>query len=151
MAPLIASLFAQGFSILGNAVLAKGQEAIEEKLGVSLDKTAPLELRRLEVEHEEFLVEAAVRQKELELQDVANARNLGIELSKSSSVLNQNIMPVLALLTIALSMIILITSTENDVKMAATSFITMVLGYFFGSSKGSKDKQEQLYKLQGDQ
>ena len=62
MAPIIATLMAQGLSLLGNAVLAKGQEAIEEKLGVKLDSTSNLDLKRLEMQHEEWLINAAIKE-----------------------------------------------------------------------------------------
>lgn len=68
MAPLIASLFANGLSMLGNAVLQKGQQVVEEKLGVRLDTATPADLRRLEIEHEEWLVNAAIQQREQELE-----------------------------------------------------------------------------------
>jgi len=149
MAPIIASLLANGLGILGNAVLSKGKEVVEEKLGVSIDDAVRSEegmfkLKQLELQHEEFLLSAAMEQDKLFFEDTKSARILGIELSKSTSWLNQNIMPILALITVFGSSALLWLSTESDVKMAAVSFITMVLGYFFGSSKGSKDKQELL-------
>lgn len=152
MTPLLATLFSSGLSILGNAVLAKGKEIVEDKLGVSLEKSVASEegvikLKQLEVEHEQFLLNLAIKEKELDYADTANARDLGKELSKSNSFLNQNIMPILALITVVGSSLLLWFSDQNDVKMAAVSFITMVLGFFFGSSQGSKDKQEQLHKL----
>jgi len=147
MLPIVATLASQGLSLLANAVMAKGQDVIEEKLGISLDSAPPEALRQAEFEHEEFLLNAAIKQMEMELADVQGARTLGVELSKSTSFLNQNIMPILALLTVGGSAAILLTSAQGDVRMAASSFITMVLGYFFGSSKGSKDKQELLSKL----
>ena len=152
MAPLVASLISSGMNLLGNAVLAKGKDVIEEKLGVDLDKAVQSEeglfkLKQLELDHEEFLVTSSIDEAKVYLQDVQGARTLGIELAKSTSWLNQNIMPVLALLTVSGSTWLLWFGNSADVKMAATSFITMVLGYFFGSSKGSKDKQEQLYRV----
>lgn len=68
---LVAGLVQKGLSILANAVMAKGQQVIEDKLGVKLDKEIQspeglLTLKRLEIEHEEFLVNASIREKELE-------------------------------------------------------------------------------------
>lgn len=155
MAPLIASLISSGLGILGNAVLAKGKDVVEEKLGIDIESAlgtpeGKIRLRELEIEHEEYLLDQALESERMYFQDTESARTLGIELSKSDSYLNQNIMPILALLTVIGSSLILWYATENDVKMAAVSFITMVLGYFFGSSKGSKDKQEALYKIHGE-
>ena len=153
MAPILAALASQGLSLLGSAVLAKGKDFIEDKLGVSLEQEVATEegllrLRQLEFQHEEFLLRQAIESDKMYFEDTKSARSLGVELSKSTSWLNQNIMPLLALYVVTVSSYLLWFSGENDVKMAAVSFITMVLGYFFGSSKGSKDKQEQLYKVQ---
>ena len=153
MAPILAALASQGLSLLGSAVLAKGKDFIEDKLGVSLEQEVATEegllrLRQLEFQHEEFLLQQAIESDKMYFEDTKSARSLGVELSKSTSWLNQNIMPLLALYVVTVSSYLLWFSGENDVKMAAVSFITMVLGYFFGSSKGSKDKQEQLYKVQ---
>lgn len=155
MAPLLAALAAKGFTLLTDAIMVKGKDVIEDKLGVSLEASIQseeglLKLKQLEADHTEFLLSQSLESDKLYFQDTASARNLGIALSQSTSWLNQNIMPILALLTVIGSSSLLTISTESDVKMAAVSFITMVLGYFFGSSKGSKDKQEQLYKIQGE-
>ena len=149
MAPIIATLLAQGLGILGNAVIAKGKDVIEEKLGISLEDSVKTEeglitLKKLEIEHEQFLIDSAITETKLYVEDTKSARSLGIALSQSTSWLNQNIMPVLALVTVFGGAWMLVGETSNEVKMAATSFITMVLGYFFGSSKGSKDKQQLL-------
>ena len=155
MDPILATLAAKGLSLLGSAVLAKGKDFIEDKLGVSLEESVAseeglLKLKALEMQHEEFLLQQAMESDKLYFEDTKSARSLGVELSKSTSWLNQNIMPLLALYVVTVSSYLLWFSGENDVKMAAVSFITMVLGYFFGSSKGSKDKQEQLYKMKGE-
>jgi hypothetical protein len=161
MLPIVATLLTQGLSVLGNAVLAKGQKEIEERLGISLEDSVQTEegkikLRQLEFEHEEFLITAAQKEREHELEsnkiylaDTASARNLGIELSKSTSFLNQNIMPILALITVFGGAVILFISEEAEIRMAAVSMMTMVLAYFFGSSQGSKDKQEHIRRLEG--
>lgn len=74
MAPLIAQLLASGVSLLGNALASKGKEVVEEKLGVSLpDLNKPVsqeklsELRQLEMDHEEKLLEFAIRRETLDL------------------------------------------------------------------------------------
>lgn len=155
MDPILATLAAKGLSLIGSAVLAKGKDFIEDKLGVSLEDSVSseeglLRLKALEMQHEEFLLQQAMESDKLYFEDTKSARALGVELSKSTSWLNANIMPLLAIGTISISSYLLWFSTETDVKMAAVSFITMVLGYFFGSSSGSKDKQEQLYKMKGE-
>jgi len=154
LAPLVTMLAQQGLTLLGNAVLAKGQDVIESKLGVSLNNTPPEVLKKLEQEHEQMLLDFALEQQKLELEtnklflaDTTSARTLGIELSKADGFLNQNVMPLLAFTTIFGGTSILLTNESADVRMAVVSMMTMVLGYFFGSSKGSKDKQELLHKM----
>ena len=154
MLPIVALLAERGLSMLGNAILAKGKEKVEEIIGTKIPETSAgftpevtAELRNLEMMHEEKLLELSIEESRIYLEDTKDARNLGVELSKSTSWLNQNVMPILALGTVGASAGMLWLSNSADVKMAATSFITMVLGYFFGSSKGSKDKQELLNKL----
>lgn len=98
MAPIVASLLAQGLSLLGNAVLSKGQDVVEQKLGIKLDGLKPEQMRRLEVEHEEWLVEAGIRQREQELQ-FAQAQEAGISARWSADMLSdswlsKNIRPV---------------------------------------------------------
>jgi len=152
MVPILASLAAQGLSILAGAVMAKGKDVIEDKLGINIEEAMTSEeglykLKQLEVEHQEFLIDSAMQETAMYIEDTKSARQLGIELSKSDSWLNQNIMPFLALVTIFGGAWILIDSANSEVRMAAVSMMTMVLGYFFGSSKGSKDKQELLSQL----
>jgi 4-hydroxybenzoate polyprenyltransferase len=36
---------------------------------------------------------------------------------------------------------------DGDVKTAAVSFITLILGYFYGSSRGSADKTDTLNSI----
>lgn len=154
MLPIVALLAEQGLSMLGNAILNKGKEKVEEIIGTKIPETpagltpeVAAKLRELEFKHEEALLAVSLEEQKLYVEDTKDARHLGIELSKSSSWLNQNIMPLLAIFTIVCSGGLLWFSNAADVKMAATSFITMVLGYFFGSSKGSKDKQELLNRV----
>lgn len=75
MLPLVAALLSEGLSILGNAVMAKGKNVIEEKLGITLPTgESPLTaeqisiLRQAEMKHEEWLQEIVVRQRAQELE-----------------------------------------------------------------------------------
>lgn len=72
MAPLLAALAKFGLPILANAIAAKGKDVIEEKLGVDIGKLigseeGRIQLKQLEMQHEEFLVNAALREKEMNL------------------------------------------------------------------------------------
>lgn len=75
MAPLVAQLIKSGVSLLGGALASKGKEFVEEKLGVTLpDLDKPVsqeklaELRQLEMDHEEKLLEFAIRRETLDLE-----------------------------------------------------------------------------------
>lgn len=73
MAPIIAALLQQGFSILGGALLSKGKEVVEEKLGIDIDKAlgseeGRIKLKQLESEHEQWLIEADIRKRDQELE-----------------------------------------------------------------------------------
>ena len=61
MAPLIAALLQNGLGLLGNAVLAKGKQWVEEKTGLDLEQAIKTpdgltSLRQAEMAHEEVLL-----------------------------------------------------------------------------------------------
>lgn len=72
MLPIVATLLANGLSLIGNAVMAKGKEVVEEKLGVKIDDLAQTDegkarLMQLQNEHESDLMAYAVEMREIEL------------------------------------------------------------------------------------
>ena len=89
--------------------------------------------------------------------DMASARDREIKIatSESAPLLNKIVTPVLALGTVCLSFILFavilfvpVDQSSKDIIIyvlgALTSAVTMILGYYFGSSVGSKDKSQQL-------
>ena len=68
---LLAPLLSQGLSLIGNAVLAKGKDWVEEKTGVKLDQPLSAEdtvkLRQYEMDHEEELLRLRIEEKKLEI------------------------------------------------------------------------------------
>lgn len=93
---LVEALISKGLSLLGNAVLAKGQDVIEEKLGISLKADAsPEELAKykaLEIAHEEFLITAAIDKAKVDLsliqednKNTASARDMNTHIQESES------------------------------------------------------------------
>lgn len=163
MIPIVAALMSQGMSILGNAVLAKGKEAIEDKLGIKLpegDKPLPPELvadlRRAEMAHEEWLIDAGIRKAQQDIDreklayaDTASARDMNTRVNESinATYLAKNIVPILALLVVFGGGVILCTTTQADVRTAVVGLVTLVLGFFFGSSSNSKRKDETIAAL----
>ena len=71
---LIAPLLTQGLSLIGNAVLAKGKEWVEEKTGVKLDQPLSAEdtlrLRQFEMEHQEELLRLRIEEKKLGIDEL---------------------------------------------------------------------------------
>ena len=95
-----------------------------------------------------------------EVKDRSDARNreLQIATSDAAPLLNKVVTPVLALGSVILSFILFAVLIFIDVKAEAkdiliyilgvlSAAITQILSYYFGSSVGSKDKDEQLKGL----
>jgi hypothetical protein len=70
----LAPLLQQGLSLIGNAVMAKGKEWVEEKAGVKLDQPLSAEdtfkLKQFELEHEEELLKLRIEEKKLNLDEI---------------------------------------------------------------------------------
>ena len=94
---------------------------------------------------------------ELDIQDIADARarEVNIVTSDSAPLINKIIGPCLAIIVISLTFILFymvmfkkITSVEKDILIyvlgALTSYVGMVLSYYFGSSSGSKSKDTAI-------
>jgi len=95
-----------------------------------------------------------------EVKDRSDARNreLQIATSEAAPLLNKVVTPVLALGSVILSFILFAVLIFIDVKPEAkdiliyilgvlSAAITQILSYYFGSSVGSKNKDEQLKGL----
>jgi len=90
--------------------------------------------------------------------DSARDREVQIATSEFAPMLNKIVTPILALGTVALTfmlyaVIIFVDVDEQSkdiliyVLGALTSAVTMVLGYYFGSSAGSKEKDQKIKDL----
>jgi hypothetical protein len=88
----------------------------------------------------------------------ARDREIQIATSEAAPMLNKIVTPVLALGTVGLTFILFgviifvdVDSDSKDILIyvlgALTSAVTMVLGYYFGSSAGSKEKSQQLDEI----
>ncbi len=146
--PIVATLLANGLGILGNAVLAKGQDVIEQKLGVKL-KAQPTEqelsiYRQMEIDHEEFLMEAALKKQEMELAADKNAQENVTKRWEadmlSDSYLSKNIRPfVLIFLLVVYSLFSLLSIwgwnvRESYVELLAQMLMLVMGAYFLGRS-----------------
>ena len=162
MAPLVASLLSSGLSLLGNAVLEKGKAYVEKKLGIELpdendtvssEKLA--ELRQLEFDHEEALQQLAIRRAEISLEeykagladtDSARDREKEIATSEHAPLLNKVISPLLAIIVVVGGGVLLFVG-DPDVRTASAGLVSTVLGYYFGTSVGSREKQAMIERL----
>jgi hypothetical protein len=144
MLPLVELLFSKGLSLLGNAVLAKGQDVIEEKLGIDLNpnKTPPEVLRKLEIEHEQFLIEAGIQKQKLDIEAEHVAQSNVTERWKADmladSWLSKNIRPMVLVSLLATYFLFAILSafdiavTQSYVELLAQMIMLVMGAYFAG-------------------
>jgi hypothetical protein len=127
-----------------------------------LDKVMPDPNAKAEAQAK--LMEMAQRgelaQLEANVKEMQSARDREIQIATSSAapMLNKIVTPVLALGTVGLTFILFgviifvdVDADSKDILIyvlgALTSAVTMVLGYYFGSSAGSKEKSQQLDEI----
>jgi hypothetical protein len=153
LAPLLTKLAESGLNLIGNAVLNKGKDFVEEKLGVNLDdalktEEGQLKLLQLQNDREEDLLSYALENRKVDLEfykidaeDRNSARQREVAVAQTdSSWLAKNIVPILALIVTVGGGAGMIYSPQDDVRLGLASIIALVLGYYFGTSKGS-DRQ----------
>ena len=156
MPPFIATLLAQGLGLLGNAVISKGKDVIEEKLGIDIDAATQtpeglLKLRQLEADHEEFLLINALEDKRLDIENTKSARDMNTRINESSNAswLSKNIPAVLAIMVVMGGGSMLAFSPDADVRTAAVGLVTLVLGFYFGSTSSSSAKDQTISDMSG--
>jgi hypothetical protein len=173
LAAILKPLLGNGLNLLSNAVVAKGKDWVEKKLGVELkpDMSAAeiIQLKQAEMEHEEELMRIKLESDKLDLQeldmmfkDVSDARDreATIATAKDAPLLNKIVTPVLALAITGLTFILfaivmfdnsVVEPTRKDILIyilgALTAIVTQVIAYYFGSSTGSKEKSEEIRRL----
>lgn len=167
---LIAPLLAQGLSLIGNAVMAKGQEWVEQKTGVKIKPNMSdedlLTLRRYEMQHEEELMRLRIEDNKLDLEtfreevkDRGSARDRDIEFIKRGMTNNRaNFMFFLAVVMVGV--LVWIVWKDQSINEYVKGIFTLVLGRFlgyldniysfeFGTTRGSKEKDETIKQLTG--
>ena len=162
MIPLIVAALAKaGLGLLGNAVLAKGKEVVEQKLGINLDEMlgtpeGRIALKKIEAEREAELHEFVLAQRDQELKadalayaDTASARDMNNRVNESANAawLSKNIAGILALTVVLGGGAMLAWSPNADVRTAVVGLMTVVLGFYFGSSVGNKRKDEAIARI----
>lgn len=168
---LLAPLLSQGLNLIGNAVLAKGKDWVEQKTGVKLDQPLSAEdtvkLRQYEMDHQEELLRLRVEEKKLGLEelqaymadtDSARDREIQIANSDKAPLLNKVVTPIIALGVLTLSFVLFSILIFIEVRPEAkdiliyvlgvlSAAVTQILSYYFGSSQGSRDKDAKLAAL----
>ena len=136
------------------ALLSIGEKVLD-KVIPDPNAKAQAQAKLMEMAQKGQLAELEALGKEMES---ARNREVQIATSEFAPMLNKIVTPILALGTVALTFILygIIIFTDVDeqskdiliyVLGALTSAVTMVLGYYFGSSAGSKEKSAQLDEI----
>jgi C4-dicarboxylate transporter len=158
MAPLIALLVKSGLSLFAGAVASKGSEFIKEKTGIDLQESlgteeGRLKLKELEMQHQELLINAAqaseVRDLDYfkeEVKDRDSARSREVEIAKISGApwyIPNFISWLTLIVTIGGGWMFINSETENS-RLVICSIVTMVLSYYYGTTRNSGTKDSTL-------
>jgi hypothetical protein len=160
VASIVSGLISNGLPKLADAVVEKGVDYVEQKLGVTLkpeDEMKPedvKDLRERAMQHAEFMAE-------IDAKDRASARDREVQISTNDKapLINKVVTPVLALgvvtLAFALFGVLLFIEVKPEAKDiliyvmgVLSAAVTQILSYYFGSSQGSKDKSDLLKEQQ---
>jgi hypothetical protein len=136
------------------AILSIGEKVLDRVIPDPTVK-AEAQAKLMEMAQKGELAQLDFQAKEM---DSARDREVQIATSEFAPMLNKIVTPILALGTVALTfmlyaVIIFVDVDEQSkdiliyVLGALTSAVTMVLGYYFGSSAGSKEKDQKIKDL----
>ena len=136
------------------ALLSIGEKVLDKVIPDPAAK-AEAQAKLMEMAQKGQLAELEAMTKEMES---ARNREIQIATSEFAPFINKVVTPVLALGTVGLTFILFGVIIFVEVKPEAkdiliyvlgglTSAMTMVLGYYFGSSQGSKEKSQQIDEL----
>jgi len=159
--PLLANAIVPGSGGFASSLVKKvlGVESgTEAEMIEAIANATPeqvIQLKELEIKHEERLIELSVETDKMYLKDVQNARNREIEIKKAGGS-NWPMYTLGSLITIgffALVGILLFKETAIPAGSREVAFMLFgtlstgfgsVIAYFFGSSKGSSEKNKML-------
>ena len=138
------------------AILSIGEKVLD-KVMPDPEAKAKAQATLMEMAQKGQLAELEANVKEMQS---ARDREIQIATSEFAPMLSKIVTPVLALGTVGLTFILFgviifvdVDSDSKDILIyvlgALTSAVTMVLGYYFGSSAGSKEKSSQIDELLG--
>ena len=170
LAAILTPLLGNGLNLVANAVMAKGKDFVEKKLGVELKPDmSPEDLAKIQIaqmQHEEELMRLRIEddkldlaELELRLKDTDSARDREVQISTSDKapLLNKIVTPVLALSILLLTFVLFGVVMFNDTPVEASrkdiliyilgvlsAIASQIVSYYFGSSAGSKEKTDAL-------
>jgi len=152
LAPILATLAANGLGMVADAVTKKGKEFVEEKLGIELTPDpSPEAIQNWKIaaqQHERELLAMAYG-------DTANARNMQVEALRQEDLFSKRFIYYFATFwsIFASGYIAFITfgTIPPDNQRFADTILGFLLGtvvatilqFFFGSSMGSKEKDKR--------
>lgn len=154
VASIVSGLLANGLPKIADAVVDKGVDYVEGKLGVKLkpeDEMTPEDTRALReraMQHEEFMIEA-------EIKDRANARQMATEAMKSSDPFIRRYTYFFITFWSLFAIVYIPCITFMQVPESSTRFADTILGFLLGtvmasmfnfllgSSYGSRAKDEK--------
>jgi hypothetical protein len=167
---ILTPLLGNGLNLVANAVLAKGKDYVEKKLGVELKPDMSSEdlakIQIAQMEHEEELLKLRLEDDKLDLaelqtrlKDTNDARQREVQIANSDKapLLNKIVTPVLALSILTLTFVLFgvvmfdnapVDATRKDILIyvlgVLSAIASQIVSYYFGSSAGSKEKTEAL-------
>ena len=173
LSAILTPLLGNGLNLVANAVMAKGKDFVEKKLGVELKPDmSPEDLARVQIaqmEHEEELLKLRLEEDRLDLAELemllkgtndARQREVQIVTSDKAPLLNKIVTPVLALSILLLTFVLFGVVMFNDTPIEASrkdiliyilgvlsAIASQIVSYYFGSSQGSKDKSDALKEV----
>lgn len=165
---IVSALFANGLKLIGDAVMAKGQDFVEEKLGVDLKSMVStdegrIRLAEIQAENESDLREYAIKKKEQELEadrmilkDKADARAMQQAALGQTDVFAKRFVYYFAIFwaifcVIYIACITFMAIPEKNIRFADTilgfllgTLISTIIQFFYGSSNSSKAKDDTV-------
>ena len=159
LAPILSQLAGAGLQKVADAVLDKGVESVEEKLGIKLtpndqgvlDDSKLADIQMAAMKHEEFMAE-------LDFKNTQDARDMQEKAMDSEDPVVRHFVYNFAWLWSAFAIAYIIIITVCNIPEKNIRFVDVVLGFimgtvvstilnfFFGSSQGSKQKSQELSK-----
>jgi hypothetical protein len=149
IAPLAASAVGGPFAGAAMSIIAK-------TVGVDEDKVEQLlELKKAEMELDRWREEAGIRKEELAVQDRQSARQLAMEKGLFAQIV-LSVGYTIGYFSIMFLFVFGVARVDPEELGMVNTLIgalgaaqLQILNFFFGSSKGSKDKQDALIKAAG--